>query len=186
LLIADLANARVRRIDLKSGVVETIAGNGKRGLPANGGKALESPLSGPRAVTATANGVVYIVLREGHALVELKDGLLRTVVNQSGKAGAQGDGGTAVQAQLNGPKYLALDPAGGLLIVDTENHAIRRFDPSAGTLTTVAGLLGKPGHAVGKLLTQTELKRPHGIRIDRQGRWWIADSENDRIIWATP
>jgi DNA-binding beta-propeller fold protein YncE len=108
------------------------------------------------------------------------------VVNQSGKAGAQGDGGAAAQAQLNGPKYLAMDSTGGVLIVDTENHAIRKFDPALGILTTVAGVLGKPGHAVGDTLTQTQLKRPHGIRIDQKGRWWISDSDNDRIVRAKP
>ena len=186
LYVADLGNSRVRRIDLKTGTVSTVAGNGKRGAVVDGVNALESPLTGPRATVVAPDGTVYIVLREGHALVELKDGRLRTVVNVSGKPGTEGDGGPGREARLNGPKYLALDAAGAVLIVDTENHAIRRYDPASGRLTTVAGTLGKPGSGVGKALSDTPLKRPHGVRVAADGRWWISDSENHRIVIGTP
>lgn len=186
LLVADLANTRVRAIDLRDGTVRTIAGNGKRGMPVDGAKALESPLVGPRAVAQTPDGVVYIVLREGHALVELRDGVLRTVVNTSGKPGYSGDGGPGREAKLNGPKYLAVDAKGGVLVVDTENHALRRYDPASGVISLVAGTPPTASRAVGADALSTGLKRPHGVRIGPDGILWITDSENNRLVGVKP
>jgi sugar lactone lactonase YvrE len=186
LYVADLANHRVRRIDLATGVVRTVAGSGKRGAADASVPATESPLQGPRAVVARSDDVVYIALREGNALLELREGRLRPVVNASGKPGLAGDGGPAHEAQLKGPKYLAFDAEGAVLIVDTENHAIRRYDPRDGRLTTVAGRLGQPGGTTGTTLLDTPLKRPHGVKLDAQGRWWIADSDNHRLVVGKP
>ena len=66
--IADIQNRRIRVADLKSGKVSTIAGNGKRGVPADGAQATEAPLVDPRAVAPDSKGNVYVLERGGHAL----------------------------------------------------------------------------------------------------------------------
>jgi NHL repeat len=182
LFIADIGNVRVRAVDLKTGLIRTVVGSGQRGLPSDGVEALAAPLIGPRACCVAKDGTLYVVLREGNAVVAVKDGHLKTVVNRSGQKGAMGDGGPALEAQLNGPKYLCMDAQQRVLIADTENHVIRRFDPVSGQISLVAGRLGKPGSAVGEDLLSTELRRPHGVRTDAQGRLLITDSENDRIL----
>lgn len=182
LLVCDIRNARLRRVDLVSGVVTTIAGNGASGRPTEGAPAAESPLDGPRAACRAADGTVYLALREGNALVAIRAGRIATVVNATGKAGHGGDGGPATAALLAGPKYVALDRVGRVLIVDTENHCVRRFDPETGTIRTVAGVPGKAGTAVGADWHTTQLDRPHGAAIDPQGRLVVVDSENDRIL----
>ena len=182
LLVADIGNARLRRIDLVARTVDTIVGSGKAGKPVDGAKPLETPLAGPRAACVTPDGTIYLALREGNALVEIKGGAVRTVVNASGKGGYGGDGGPGRDDLLAGPKYVSLDRRGRVLIADTENHCIRRYDPASGTIELVAGTPARHGATVGADLLSTQLFRPHGCCLDPQGRLVVADSDNDRII----
>jgi sugar lactone lactonase YvrE len=182
LLVADIKNARLRRIDLMSGIVTTVAGNGQAGRPIDGAQAIATPLAGPRAACQTKDGTIYLALREGNAVVEIKDGTIRTVVSGSGKAGYAGDGGPGRDALLAGPKYVSLDREGRVLIADTENHCIRRYDPATGRIELVAGTPPQAGAAVGRDLLSTQLNRPHGACLDPTGRLVIADSDNDRIL----
>ena len=122
----------------------TIAGNGDRGVPADGAEATRSPLVDPRAVIADREGNVYVLERAGHVLrVVDRTGRIRTVVG-TGVKGSGGDGGPAMQAQLNGPKHLCMDQDGGVIIADTENHVIRKYTPADGKIVRIAGS-GKRG-----------------------------------------
>src|SRR5207248_8018275 len=139
LVLADLDNRRVRRVDLATGVVTTVAGNGEKGVPKDGEPAVAQPLVDPRAAAADADGNVYVLERGGHALrVVDKAGRIRTVAG-TGAKGSAGVGGPALQAQMNGPKHLGIDRDGSVLIADTENHRVLRYLPKDGTLHLVAG-----------------------------------------------
>jgi DNA-binding beta-propeller fold protein YncE len=139
LYVADIDNKRIRRIALDTGIVETVAGNGKAGKPADGAMAKDAPLSDPRAVVAAADGSFYILERNGNAL-RLVDaaGKIRTVAG-TGAKGLSGDGGPALAATMNGPKHLCLDRDGSVLIADAENQVVRRYDPKTGEITRIAG-----------------------------------------------
>jgi len=182
LYVADIGNKRVRAIDAKTGMVSTVAGTGKAGVPKDGGLAKDEPLLDPRAVAVDAKGNLYILERNGHVLrVVDKDGKIRTVAG-TGKAGKGGDGGPALKAPMNGPKYAAIDKDGSVLIADTENHQIRRYVPETGAMELVAGTgtKGKAFHADPKKL---ELARPHGVTVHpKTGELYIADSDNARIL----
>ena len=182
LLVADIGNARLRSIDLATGVVTTVAGNGLKGAPEDGAVATTTALAGPRAACAAPDGTVWLVLREGNALVAIRDGKVRVAVNAEGKAGFGGDGGPGLAARLAGPKYVAMDGRGRVLVCDTENHCIRRYDPVTGIIVTVAGIPGRPGTAVGSDWRTTQFARPHAARIDPAGNLVVADSDNDRIL----
>ena len=182
LLVADIRNHRLRAIDLATNTVHTIAGNGKPGRPIDGAAATATPLAGPRAACEAADGTVYLVLREGNALVAIRDGRVETVVNASGKAGYGGDDGPGREAALKGPKYVCMDREQRVLIVDTENHCIRRYDPATGRIDLVAGVPQRANAAIGGDWKSTELRRPHGVRIAPDGRLVIADSDNDRLL----
>ncbi|MDB6075069.1 MAG: repeat protein, partial [Verrucomicrobiaceae bacterium] len=93
ILIADIGNSRARSVNLASGIVTTLAGNGKKGLPTDDADALQSPMGDARAVTMAKDGTLYVLLRGGNSLVAVKDGKTRTVVNAAGKKGYSGDGG---------------------------------------------------------------------------------------------
>ena len=185
LLVADIGNHRLRRVDLGTATIATIAGNGTAGRPVDGAAAVDTPLAGPRAACMTSDGTIYLALREGNALVEIKHGKVRAVVNATGKPGYGGDGGPGRDAVLAGPKYVSLDRAGRVLIADTENHCIRRYDPTSGAITTVAGVPTQKGAGIGGGLRATHLARPHGCCIAPDGRLVIADSDNDRILAGT-
>jgi len=179
--ITDLDNRRIRKIDVATGIVSTAAGNGKKGIPKNGAPALEQPLVDPRAHAIDAKGNLYILERGGHAMrVVDAAGRIRTVAG-TGKAGK--GIGPALAAAMNGPKNLAIDRDGSVLIADTENHRILRYLPEEGKLALVAGT-GKKGTAgVGGDPLQAELSQPHGVIVHpKTGEIYIADSSNGRIL----
>ena len=180
MVIADLVNQRVRRIDLTTKVITTIAGNGQKGLPKDGDDALDAPMGDARAACVARDGTLYVLLRGGNALAAIKDGKVTVVVNKAGKPGPATDG-PAAAATMRGPKYVTMDAKGNVLILDTENHCLRLFDPAKQTIRTIAGN-GKKGSAVGTDWASTQLNRPHGARVGPDGRLYITDTENNRIL----
>lgn len=181
--IADIANHRIRKVDVKTGIVTTIAGNGGREQPVDGQMAAGKPLVGPRALIVDGR-TLWIALREGHAVwaMDLAAGTLKHIAG-TGKAGYSGDGGSAKTATFNGPKGIALGPDKCLYVVDTENHAIRRLDPAAGTISTIAGVFParKGGEGDGGPATRATLDRPHGICVAADGSVYIGDTNNHRV-----
>ena len=180
MVVADLVNQRVRRIDLATKVITTIAGNGQKGLPKDGDDALKTPMGDARAACVAPDGTLYVLLRNGNALAAVKDGKVTVVVNKAGKAGPATDG-PAADARMNGPKYVTMDAKGNVLILDTENHCLRLFDPAKQTIRTVAGN-GRKGTTVGADWASTQLNRPHGARIGPDGRLYVTDTYNNRIL----
>jgi DNA-binding beta-propeller fold protein YncE len=180
--LADLDNRRIRAIDMKTGKVRTVAGNGKKGVPKDGTAAIDAPLVDPRAVAADGAGNVYILERSGNSLrVVDAQGKIRTVAG-TGKAGAGGDGSDALRATLNGPKHLCIDGDGNVIIADTENHLIRKYLPKDGKIVRVAGS-GREGSAgLDGPLKKAELKQPHGVTIHKDGTLYISDSSNNRVL----
>jgi sugar lactone lactonase YvrE len=182
LYLADLDNRRIRMVDLRSGVISTVAGNGERGAPLDGSVANKSPLVDPRAVAVDKSNNVYVLERSGHALrVVDSAGKLRTVVG-TGKAGASGDDGDARTAMLNGPKHLCFDHDGNVIIADTENHVIRKYLVREGKIMRLAGNGRKGKAGVGGSPLEVELNQPHGVYIHRNGTLYIADSSNHRVL----
>jgi uncharacterized protein (TIGR03437 family) len=103
---------------------------------------------------------------------------IKTVAG-TGVAGDQGDGGSALEAQLHNPSSLWLDSSGNLFIADQFNSRIRKL--SGGTLSTVAGkgtrgFSGDSGPA-----TSAEISFPLGVAVDSAGNIYIADSTNHRV-----
>ncbi len=186
LYLADLDNRRIRTVDLRTGAVATVAGNGKRGVPEDGAEAAKAPLVDPRAVAVDGEGQVYILERSGHALrVVGTDGKIRTVAG-TGRKGFSGDDGPARKAMFNGPKHLCVDGDGNVLIADTENHVIRKYLPREGKIVRVAGTGHKGSKGLGGPPLEAELSQPHGVHIGPGGIIYIADSSNNRIVKIEP
>jgi len=175
LLVADTKNHRIRRIDLATGRVTTFCGDGQRRLPEDGQSRVDASLFGPRSLAVDRDGI-WIALREGNSIWRIDRKTDRLVhVAGSGAKGYQGDGGSAKTATFNGPKGLAIDGLGRVLVVDTENHCVRRIDVGRDFIETVLG---------GRRAAETEtLLRPHGIACFGAGdAFFVADSENDRVL----
>jgi DNA-binding beta-propeller fold protein YncE len=181
LFITDLDNRRIRKVDMATQTVTTVAGNGKKGVPKDGESATKQPLVDPRAACADKSGNLWILERGGHALrvVDAK-GTIRTVAG----TGTKGMGsGRALDAAMNGPKHLCMDHDGTVLIADTENHRIVRFHPKDGTLSPVAGT-GKRGTAgIGGDPLAAEFNQPHGVMVHPKTREiFISDASNGRVL----
>ncbi len=181
LYIADLR--RVHVLDLKTGQARVVAGNGEKGVPADGAPATTAPLVDPRAAVADRQGNIYILERNGHALrVVGRDGRIRTVVNTAGKKGADGDGGNGRDATMSGPKHLCVDLQDNVIIADAENHLIRKYEPATGRIVRVAGTGRKGAAGLGGAPEACELNRPHGVTVHRDGTLYITDSYNHRVL----
>lgn len=180
LMICDIGNHRIRSVDLRSGVIETIAGTGER-LPTPDGAPLKgTPLNGPRTMVIDRDGTIYLALREGNQLYRI-DSKARTLhhLAGTGEQGWTGDGGPAKAAKLSGPKGLAL--AGRILYVaDTESHTIRQVNLDTGIITTVLGA-GVRGDGPETDPLQCKLSRPHGLWAGPDGALYVTDSEAHRI-----
>jgi sugar lactone lactonase YvrE len=183
LFICDLDNRRVRTVDLKAGIVRTVAGNGEKGIPVDGQDALTQPLVDPRAIAVDGTGRLYILERNGHALrVVDRSGKIHTVAG-NGTPGFSGDGGPAREALLRGPKHISIDQDDNVLISDTENHVIRRYSPRDGLITRVAGTGAAGASGVGGPAAQCMLNRPHGAQMHPGTRAiYISDSDNHRVL----
>src|SRR5947208_1052853 len=185
LYIADVADHRVRIVDLQSGTIATFAGTGKAEHSGDGGRARDAGIFGARAVKLGPDGTVYILERQGSSLraVDPQTGIIRTIAG-TGARGYSGDGGPALAAIFDAPKEMAIDRDGNVLVVDTENHAIRRFDPRAGTVTALAGGRQGAGGDGGAAL-EAGLDRPHGAVVGPDGAIYIGDTNNHRIRKVT-
>ena len=180
LLICDIGNNRIRRVDLKSGTITTFAGTGEKKPTADGSPLAGTPLNGPRALTVDNHGNLWLVLREGNAIyrIDPKQGKIFHVAG-TGEKGYTGDGADARQAKLNGPKGISWSKE-GVYIADTENHAIRRIDEKTGFISTVVGT-GTRGDGPDGDPLKCQLARPHGILAGPGGAVYIDDSENHRL-----
>jgi sugar lactone lactonase YvrE len=183
LYVADIGNHRIRRVDLATGTIDSIAGTGEQRLPADGQRAAGNPVIGPRALFLQGR-TLWVALREGHSVWRLElDGGTWHHVAGNGKAGYGGDGGPARAAAFNGPKGIALDDDGNIFVVDTENQAIRRIDAKTSVITTVAGAgpSARGGAGDGGPATKAQLDRPHGICVGADFSLYIGDTNNHRV-----
>jgi DNA-binding beta-propeller fold protein YncE len=130
LLIADVSDNRVRRVDLRTGIITTWGGTGRGAREGDNGPLALASFAGPRAIAVDArDGTIYVCEREGNT-VRRVDGRTNTVTTFAGTGakGYEGDGGPATHATFNGPKGVFCDTrTGDLFVVDTENHAIRHI-----------------------------------------------------------
>jgi sugar lactone lactonase YvrE len=95
-------------------------------------------------------------------------------------AGYSGDGGPAGDAQLTGPRGLAVDAAGNLFIADSGNHAVRKIAAN-GIITTVVGDGNRGFSGDGGSAKRARLNTPTAVAIDSKGNLYIADTLNHRI-----
>lgn len=179
--IADLGNNRVRKVTRATGVISTFAGTGVSGSMGDGGKATEAQLSGPAAVAVDSAGNVYIADSTSRRIRKVDtDGNISRFAG-TGVSLSGGDGGPAVDAQVNNPNGLAIDCANNLYISEMNGHKVRKVDATTLNISLVAGdgTVGNGGD--GGPATAAQLNAPVGIAADCAGNVYIADTGNDRV-----
>ncbi len=183
LLVAELANHVIRRIDLSDGMISTIAGTGVEGFNGDANLATEAALSNPRGIVSDASGNLFISDTANNLIrqVDANTGVITTIAG-TGQQEFSGDGGPATAAGLNRPGGIAADKSGNLYVADRFNNRIRRIDRETGLISTIAGngaegFAGDDGSP-----TDALLHRPSGVTVSGGGGFIvIADTLNNRI-----
>lgn len=110
---------------------------------------------------------------------QVDEGALLCVQDVAGSGTAGLTEGSAMKAAFNKPRGLLWSDALGLLIADSQNHRIRRWDPVTGNVSTWAG--STQGFKEGTALT-AQFNSPRDIQGPiRGGFYFVADSLNHRI-----
>ncbi len=179
--IADTMNHRIRRIDIRSHDIETVAGTGKGEFSNDGGHADMAGLRGPTALAFDGHGNLYIADTGNHRLRLLTPkGYLYTIAG-NGRRGYEGEGVKAANTALNAPSGVAINSKGEVFISDTGNNRIRKIDRLTGVLTTVAGDGENRDGDDGDLAINTSISRPTAIIFDKHDNLYIADTGNHKI-----
>ncbi len=165
------------------GTITTLAGT-TPGFAGDGGPADKALIDTPDDVAFLATNNFLIADTNNNRIRQVgANGVINTI------AGGQipdfsGDGGPAIQAQLDHPEGVTAFPGGGYLIADTNNNRIRRVAAN-GIITTIAGSSGGFGGDGGPA-TQAKLNHPSDTAVMADGSILIADTGNSRIRKIAP
>lgn len=183
---SDTANHRVRRVSVRTGEIETVAGTGEKGFENDGGHATMAALNSPTGLAFDSLGNLFIA-DTGNQRIRMytPNGYLYTVAG-NGRKGYNGDGMRPASAQLNNPTGVAVSPRGELYISDTGNHLVRKIDRQSGFLVNVAGNGDKGNDGDLGLAVNAKLNKPSAIIFDKRGNLFIADTGNHQVRWVEP
>lgn len=181
LYICDIGNHVIRKLELASGVITTVAGTGKPGITPDGSPVTGTPLKGPRSMDFDAQGNLWLATREGNQVfkIDLQGNKIHHIAG-TGAKGLTGNGGPAKDCTLSGPKGIALDTEGNVWLADCESHTIRVIHAATGIIDLVVGT-GEKGDGPDGDPLECKLARPHGVFADKDGTIFIGDSESHRV-----
>jgi streptogramin lyase len=183
LYFCDLGNQRIRRLDLATKQMTTVAGTGQRGYTGDGGPATLATLAAPHELVFDKNGDLYVAERDNHVIrkINMKTGVISTVAG-TGKAGFAGDRGPGVEAILNQPHSIFLDRDGTLLICDIGNHRIRRLHLDTGIIEAWAGTGETQPTPDGAPVVGTPVTGPRTFIVSPTGDLYLALREGNAIL----
>ena len=176
--LADTDNHTIRKIVASTGAVTTFAGQaGSSGSADGTGSAAR--FNSPSGVAVDGAGNVYVADTLNNTLRRVSAaGAVSTLAGQAGVSGSVDGTGTA--ARFFGPQGIAIDAGSNLYLADTNNHTIRKFVPSTGVVTTLAGLSGISG-STDDLGSAARFNYPSGVTVDGAGNLYVADTDNHTI-----
>ena len=182
LFIADRENHRVRRVDVATGRITTVAGTGVAGFNGDEQLATAAQLHTPLGVTVDESGNLFIADEGNHRVrrVDAGTGLISTIAG-TGVGGYNGDEIASAAAQLFRPSAVALDGLGNIFIADSFNFRIRLVNLNTGLISTVAGTGTSGYNGDDKPATMAHLFGPEGVAVDRHGNLFVADQSDNRI-----
>jgi len=181
LYIADQSNNRVRVVDLKTGLIRTLAGTGSAAYDGDAKPAAEASLAGPSGLALGGGGLYIADTFNGRIrCVDLSTGMISTVAGDGGEYRYQAPS-EPPSSSLSRPSGIALDRDGNLFLTDSDSHLIRRWDRESQTVMRVAGIGTASYSGDGGSALEASLCYPFGIVADREGVLFIADTFNHRI-----
>ena len=184
LYVCDNSNDRIRKIDMKTGIITTVLGNGQRASNGDGGPAVEAGTLMPDAICVDVHDNLYVSEKYGYRVrkVESQTGIVQTLVG-NGVPGFGEEGLSGSQTHCNSCEAgIWADPDGTVFWSDCSGR-LRRYDGQTGLVTTV---LGGTGVHDGEAATQGFLCGPGGLATGPDGHLYIADVWNQRIRAIDP
>lgn len=171
--IADFQNHRIRKVS--AGTITTIAGNGAYADNGDGGPATEAIINSTGTIAVDRKGNIYVP--DSTTIRKITPAGIVTTIAGNGVAGFSGEGVPALQASLNMPFGIYVDPAGVIYVGTLGDHHIRRIDTS-GIITTIAGN-GTGGYSGdGGPATAASINGLQGITGDAKGNLYFTDFRN--------
>ncbi len=182
LFIVELGNHCVRRVDVKSQIITTIAGTGKPGFSGDGGPATEAQFNQPHSLSFDAAGDLYVcdILNHRVRKIDMKTGTISTW-SGTGEATTSPDGSPIDGASLNGPRALAFGVHGECYLALREGNALLLLDPNAKSLKRIAGTGKKGFSGNGGPALEATLSGPKCVSLDAGGNAHLADTESHSI-----
>ena len=183
LYFSDTFNQRIRKVDAKTGIITTVAGNGKKGFGGDGGKATDAMLNEPYGIELDADGNLFIVDRLNYCIrkVDGASGIISTIAGTGGKAGFGGDGGPATKAQFVEPNGLCLDGKGKLFVADVAGHRVRVVDFKTGTIDTLMGNGKGVTAGDGGALKDATTSGPRAVAVGPDGCLYLVERNGNTV-----
>ena len=182
LFITDMSNHAIRRIDGKTHIITTFAGNRQRGYAGDGGPANQASLNQPHSLQFGPDGSLFICDIGNNVIrrVDMKTGLISTFAG-TGKPGPTPDGSPIAGTPLRAPRSMDFDRSGNLWLTTREGNQVFKLDLKAGVIHHMAGT-GESGFTGnGGPAKLAKLSGPKGIALDAEGNAWLADTESHTV-----
>ena len=180
IVMVSLHDPRLLLVD-SDGTLLSIAGTGDVGDGGDGLEAHRATFVELAAIAVAGDGSIFVSDDGANRVRVLRpDGNVYPYAG-TGDKGAAGDGGPALDAQLNHPEGIAVDADGNLYIADTYNHRIVRVDAVSGNIDTVAGTGSEGLSGDGGPALEAALHWPSGVDVAPDGTLYIADTLNHRV-----
>jgi len=181
LYISDQNNNRIRKVNLASGIISTVAGNGTAGFNSDGIAATAAELNLPYGIILDAANNLYITDQTNHRIRKVNTSGIITTIAGDGTGAYNGDGIPATAAEVYLPAGIVIGPGGDILIGDTFNNRVRMIAQWNGDMYTIAGN-GNAGYTGdGFQATAAEMHYPAGIGCDAHGNLFVGDWSNNVI-----
>jgi uncharacterized protein (TIGR03437 family) len=189
LYVAEYGGNRVVKVDVSSGIANTIAGfglPGGSGAPGDDGDnviAAQSHLNGPTDIAVDAAGNIFVTDANNHVIRRISPGgntMLTVAGNHHLPNSPAADGGLATASALNINSGITVDSGGNVLFA--EGAKIRRVIGLSGNLATVAGTGNRGFSGDGGPALSAQLAGPAGMNADAQGSIYFADNGRVRVL----
>jgi streptogramin lyase len=182
LYIADMGNHVIRKVEMKTGKIDTLAGTGLPKFGGDGGPAKLAYLKQPHSIQFGRDACMYVCDTGNNVIrrISMGSGIITTFAG-TGAPGPTPDGAPISGTPLSGPRALDVDRDGNLWLVTREGNQVLKLDMLNERIHVVAGTGAKGYSGDGGPARQATFHGPKGISLDKDGNVWIADTENNAV-----
>jgi streptogramin lyase len=182
LFVVDMSNHVVRKIDMRSRTIRTIAGTGQPGYSGDGGPAVQAQFKQPHSIQFGPQGELFVCDTGNHVVrrMDLTSGRIETFAG-TGSPGATPNASPLAGTPLKGPRSLDVDSRGFLWLATREGNQLFQIDLRAGKIFHKAGTGAKGFAGHGGPALEALMNGPKGVAADAKGNVWIVDTETHSI-----